>query len=242
MKPILLFLCFIMVIGNLYADNFDKIKADMSKDEVVKLLGNPNKKLASADKLSEYYIWIKNNDVWCVLIRKNKTTAGAAKIDEILIGLLEFNSSFSAMGEQFSGGSDTGGNKTAKEDPVKKAVPPKLASQIEVTVLEATTLKTWDGKTVAGCRFKIKNNSTVTIYNLSITVYFIDKSGKRFFEDTYYPVLSSSWTDKVVLKPNYSLIYPSEDKYMTADKLDLSEWDEGKIEIEITEIGTTKPE
>lgn len=226
--------------GFLFADNFGKIKQDMTKDAVIKLVGNPTKKLASSDKQSEYYVWIVKNDVWCVMFNKGKTTGEAAKIEDILTGWLEVSSTFSSLGDYFTESTNAPDISASNEKTAKKPNA-NLVSQIEVTVLEAKIIKTWSDEVKAGCRVKIKNNSKETIYNLSVTIYYLDKNGKRIYEETSYPVNSSSWIDKIVLKPNYSIIYPSDDKYMTTDKLDLNEWDEGKVEVEVTEIGTEKP-
>jgi hypothetical protein len=88
---------------------------------------------------------------------------------------------------------------------------------------------------------KIKNKTDVTIYDLKIIVYFHDKDGKIFYEETRHVIDSDSWTDPVILKPNYSILYPEADEsiYSTVDKMDLNEWDEGKITIEINDIKIT---
>ena len=241
MKAVYMFLVFIFLAGSIFADNFGKIKQDMAKDAVIKLVGNPTKKLASSDKQSEYYVWIVKNDVWCVMFNKGKTTGEAAKIEDILTGWLEVSSSFSSLGDYFTESTNAPDISTSNEKTAKKPNA-NLVSQIEVTVLDASIVDTLLYGNRAGFRLKIKNNSTVSIYSLHVTVYYLDKNGKRFYEETYHPVSSSSWTDKIVLKPNYSMVYPSDNTYMTADKLDLSEWDEGKVEVEVTEIGTEKPE
>ena|GEM_PF-6763064 len=69
---------------------------------------------------------------------------------------------------------------------------------------------------------------------------FLDKDGKPFFEEERTPVIGSPWiSDKPdVLKPNYSFLYPGEGTYYSVDKLDITEWDEGKMEIEILEVQT----
>ena len=108
---------------------------------------------------------------------------------------------------------------------------------ISVVVETAKIIETMFDGNKAGLRFKLKNNSEMTVTKLRITVYFLDHDGRRFFEDAYLVVNADSWSDPKVLKPNYSLKYPTDSsRYATADGLDLDEWDEGKIVFEVTEI------
>ena len=109
-----------------------------------------------------------------------------------------------------------------------------LQDQIEITILEAKVVETYRGNT-PGYRLKIKNNSAIPIYELKIRLLFIDKKGKPFFEEERTPV------DSKVLKPNYSFLYPKAGSYCTVDTLDMTEWDEGNIKIEIIEIKTEPP-
>jgi len=45
------------------------------------------------------------------------------------------------------------------------------------------------------------------------------------------------------LKPNYSILYPEEtDHYVCPDGMDINEWAEGEIKIEITDISIQKPD
>jgi len=116
----------------------------------------------------------------------------------------------------------------------------ELKEQIEITILESKVYTSWVDEKQAGFRLKIKNNSDFPIHELKIRVLFIDKTGKPFFEEERTPVggysLFSDYPD--VLKPNYSFLYPEEGKYNSVDKLDVTEWDEGKIRIEILEVKT----
>ena len=105
-------------------------------------------------------------------------------------------------------------------------------------MLDSKIIQTWDDKREAGTRFRIKNNSTENVNELAITVYYNDKNGKAFFEQTFYPVSNSAFSSTGVLKPNYSVLYPAEsDHYMTASGIDLDQWDEGNVKVEITKVG-----
>jgi hypothetical protein len=108
---------------------------------------------------------------------------------------------------------------------------------LQVDVVDAKIIETWSNERKAGYKLKIKNNSGEIVYGLDITVYFYDKDGKVFFEQTLSPVNSASWTNKTILKPNYSMLYPAgENEYVTADGMDIDEWDEGKIKVEISKV------
>ncbi len=107
---------------------------------------------------------------------------------------------------------------------------------ITITVEEVRIITTYSGQE-AGLRFHIKNNSSNTVTKLKITVYFLDKTGLAFFEKSYIVVNEDSWTNPIILKPNYTVLHPSDnDRYSTAEGIDLDEWDEGQIWFEVTEI------
>ncbi len=113
-----------------------------------------------------------------------------------------------------------------------------LEDQIEITILEAKVVTPLFDEKQAGFRLKIKNNSAVPIYRLKIRIVFIDKNGKPFFEEERTPVSENSWLGSEVLKPNYSFLSPAKGLFHSVDTLDITEWDEGNIKIEIIEIKT----
>lgn len=238
MKSLLLSVCICLFPVMIFAQDFQKIKENMSKAEVVRLLGNPTKKLKGDDPKNECYVWFKKDSAWIVYFAENKTTGSATSIEDLLKGLLNLASAFSNLNSDSTitpaastlaskGGLDT--QNAQKEQAVKDL--------LQVEIVDAKIIETWGNDRKAGCRFKIKNNSETIVYGLDITVYFYDKDGKVFFEQTLYPVNSASWTNKTILKPNYSILYPSgENEYMTADGMYIDEWDEGKIKVEISKV------
>ena len=89
------------------------------------------------------------------------------------------------------------------------------------------------GKTVLGgwgIFGEIKNTGDRTLSEVEIKVYYLDNQGQTIYEDTYHPVLVSSWSsDSKSLKPNYS------EKFgYNADKVP-SEWSK-KIKVYVTNI------
>ncbi len=120
----------------------------------------------------------------------------------------------------------------------------KIKSQIEITVIQAGIITDYDDNQLPAFQLKIKNNSDITIYRMSVIVYFIDKNGKIFFEKEFYPVLGGTYNiDRVKeLKPNYSFLYPETGKVMTVSEIDLNEWDKGKIKVKVNEVKIDKPD
>lgn len=93
-----------------------------------------------------------------------------------------------------------------------------------------------DGR-VPGVDFKIKNEGTRTINELTVQVVFFDANDKPIAEEVYYPVnvggIGIGPEDKP-LRPNY--IWQQEsDRFYNAERVP-SEWSEGKARANVTEI------
>lgn len=120
---------------------------------------------------------------------------------------------------------------------------PRTASEIEAYIqtnlkfleVQATRIDTYSDKNVPAVRFAIKNNGDETLTRITVNVYFLDKQGKRFYEETYFPVSDSAYSFNrgSPLKPNYTYRMEAS-KWMVAKSLG-EEWG-GEIEIEFGEV------
>jgi len=77
---------------------------------------------------------------------------------------------------------------------------------------------------------KIKNKGDRTLKKVEITAYFLDSNRNVIFENSYHPVLDSSYGDKTPLKPNY--IQPFAYR---CEKVP-SEWAEGQVRVSVTQV------
>lgn len=111
-----------------------------------------------------------------------------------------------------------------------------IKTSIKLYAIEAKRYDTYDGK-VPGVNFKIQNIGKLTLKEVQVTVYFNDKNGSPIAEKIYHPVLyleDSFSRDGTILKPNY--IWQNEQGKFYSAKSIPSEWDEGNVKIEITNI------
>lgn len=104
-------------------------------------------------------------------------------------------------------------------------------NKIDMYELDAQYYKTYDSDKTPGVKFKIKNKGDRTIEKLKIMVYFYDEDNNVIFEEDFYPL--SSYDDKP-LKPGY-IWQIEQDKFYPVNSCP-SEWKEGSITAEITEI------
>lgn len=236
MKRFILVACVLLLAIPMYAQDFSKIKMDMNRNDVYKAVGNPIKKILGKDPTTDCAVWVIKDKIWLLFFKDGKSMGEAQLLDDMVKGLLDLASILSETSPQ-DGAPPGGVTKDSGAEKPTNFNTDKVKSDILVEVIEAKSFKSWSDDLVAGVRLKIKNNSKETIYKLEITVYYYDRSGNVFFEDKMTPVNSESWTDPTILKPNYSLVYPSEaGTFATASGIDLDEWDEGKVSIEITEL------
>lgn len=93
-----------------------------------------------------------------------------------------------------------------------------------------------DGR-VPGVDFKLKNNGTRTLNQVTVKVVFQDAQGKPIAEEEYNPVIvveHSFSGDNTPLRPNY--IWQNEKGHFYSAKSVPSEWAEGKATATITAI------
>lgn len=88
------------------------------------------------------------------------------------------------------------------------------------------------GKNVPAVKFAVKNLGSETITYLKATVYFLDKNGQPFYEETYSPI--SKYADMQELKPNYTFRLARE-SYWTVKEISPNEWSK-RVRIEITDV------
>ena len=135
MRVVYLVLILGLLAGPTFAQQFQKVSEGTSKAEVLKLLGNPTKKLVANDKSSECYIWIRKNDAWFVYFKDGKTTGSATNIETLLKGLMDLETSFSNLGSNEGSLTQSGNNdKQAGSSPKLTAREQAAKEQLQVEV------------------------------------------------------------------------------------------------------------
>jgi hypothetical protein len=102
--------------------------------------------------------------------------------------------------------------------------------------VEAKYFSTYSDDQVAGVLFKLKNNGDRVLEKVEVTVHFKDADGGVIFEESFLPVLVTEYSfgDNKPLKPGH--IWQIErGKFYTAKSVP-SEWAEGAVDVEVTDI------
>jgi hypothetical protein len=126
--------------------------------------------------------------------------------------------------------------RTAEKEKESKEEQAYIENHIELYDIEAKYHESYlDGK-VPGVLFKIKNTGDRTLNKVEVVVHFKDASGSIIAEEDYFPVLISeySFNDDKPLKPGY--VWQMEKNKFYSAKSVPSEWKEGAVDIQITEI------
>jgi len=251
MKRILSILLCLFFIAPAYGQDFNKIKEGASRESIIEEVGKPSK-VIKKEKYEEfeYWIWYKKDNTWVLLLEKGMSAGEPTIMEALLTNLLNMAYSMEKIFEYEEREKEKEGVLEEKEISKKQEKQGRdkqlesIKKNITITVLDARIIETFMDEREAGFRLKIKNNSDETIYRMKIVVFFYDKNGKVFYEETRVTVNSESWKDPVTLKPNYSIVYPEADEsvYSTVEKMDINEWDEGKIKVEVLEVEITSPE
>lgn len=117
----------------------------------------------------------------------------------------------------------------AREDYLKK---------VEITEFKTKRIDTYTEKQKPAYRVAVKNNGDRSLKEVEVTVYFLDKYGKRIFEDSYTIVLVSKFAmygrNNDPLKPGY-VREMKKGNWITLDN-SLDDWAEAKAEVEVTDI------
>lgn len=103
-------------------------------------------------------------------------------------------------------------------------------SKVELrTVKSEPFTSRMDAERKASVSVELKNTGDRTLSQVQVTIYFLDKHGKRVHEDTAHPVLDSQFaTDSSPLRPNYARKW--------SGGYDVpSDW-AGKVEAKVTDV------
>lgn len=93
----------------------------------------------------------------------------------------------------------------------------------------------YDKTIVPVITFKLQNNGDKTLSKVEVTVYFKDNDENIIFEEVYTPISASSWSSPSKLfKPKYIWQIERGNAYLVSKVP--SEWKEGAISSEITDI------
>ena len=116
----------------------------------------------------------------------------------------------------------------------KQEIKQEYIENIEIFEFESKRINTYSDDDVPAVRFALKNNGDRSLDRVEVTVYFYDKNNKPIHEETYLPVLASSYMDnRSPLKPNY-IRRQKPNKYYTVVELG-KEWS-GRSKAVVTDI------
>jgi hypothetical protein len=112
-----------------------------------------------------------------------------------------------------------------------------IANNLDLYDVEAKYFDSVLNGKVPGVLFKLKNKGDRTLDRVEVKCFFLDGNGNRISEEDFHPVSVSGYSfggDNKPLKPGY--VWSMEaGKFYTAKSVP-SEWKEGSIEVEISEI------
>jgi regulator of replication initiation timing len=109
-----------------------------------------------------------------------------------------------------------------------------IHTYLEITDVQAKYYNTKTGKE-AGATFKLRNKGDRTLNNVEVTIYFKDANGNRITEQKVYPINKLRDSEKDwELKPYY-VWQLNQGEYWAASHVP-TEWKEGNVDVEITNI------
>lgn len=242
MKRFFSILIICLLSSNLFSVDLTTIKIGDSKTSVVKQFGTPFKEIKNGK--FEYDVWVDKKDMWFTSFENDKVATEPVMIEDFLNALLEVSNAFANMSDSFSdwnlddtskSTSSTTSSTTKKTEPAE-VVDKSILKAVDISILECKIFNK-DYSPKAGYRLKVKNNSNKEITKLKIILYFYDKKGKVFFEDSCTLINSEGYSNPKNLKPNYSILIPeSSSSFRSVSGMDIDEWDEGKVTFEVVEL------
>ncbi len=131
--------------------------------------------------------------------------------------------------------------RSEKEDEAVESV--YVSEYLKLYDVEARYMESVLHGRVPGILFKIRNNGDKSLDRVEVTVYFKDADGTIIAEEEYTPVFVSEYSfsrDDKPLKPGY--IWQNERGKFYSAKSIPTEWDEGSIDIRITDLRFTETE
>ncbi len=143
------------------------------------------------------------------------------------------NEAMDAHADDESASDDTPEQERAKGEYIKE--------QLELYEVSGTYRESLLDGRVPGVTFKLRNKGTRQLDKVKVTVFFKDSAGSIIYEEDYNPVSVSAWTltgDNKPLKPGY--VWQIERGKFFSAKSVPSEWKEGSIAAEVTEIEFSK--
>ncbi|MCD1591789.1 hypothetical protein K7H13_13630 [Qipengyuania citrea] len=105
---------------------------------------------------------------------------------------------------------------------------------VEVYDVEASYRDSMLDGRVPGVDFKVKNNGDRSLDLVEVTVVFYNSEGQPIAEDTFMPVIVSSFDNDPPLRPGY--IWQQERGSFYAAKSVPDEWQSGKVSAKVTRI------
>lgn len=157
------------------------------------------------------------------------------------------------LSSAFSGGSDetSGARQSTGQSPAQAAADNEDAADAEAQAYIDEHLELYDVSAsykdavlsgrVPGVLFKLRNNGDRSLDRVQVTVYFKDASDRIIAEEQYTPVLVTEYNfsgDNQPLKAGY--IWQNEKNKFYAAKRVPSEWQEGNVDAQITDIRFTE--
>ena len=120
------------------------------------------------------------------------------------------------------------------EPPMPSEAAQYMEQNVEVYDLEASYRDSMLDGRVPGVDFKVKNNGDRSLDLVEVTVVFYNSEGQPIAEDTFMPVIVSSYDNDPPLRPGY--IWQQERGSFYAAKSVPDEWQSGKVSAKVTRI------
>lgn len=120
------------------------------------------------------------------------------------------------------------------EPPMPSEAEQYMEKNVEVYDLEANYRDSMLDGRVPGVDFKVRNNGKRSLDQVEVTVVFYNAEGQPIAEDTFMPVIVSSFDNDPPLRPGY--IWQQERGSFYAAKSVPDEWQSGKVSAKVTRI------
>jgi len=176
-------------------------------------------------------------------VEEDEPTDPLAKIGSIVlalaaIGWLIYQSDLVQGSEPTSAADEMGTSETSTMFSGEDAMPSEAAEymkkNVEVYDLEASYQDSMLDGRVPGVDFKVRNNGDRSLDTVEVTVVFYNEAGDAIAEDTFYPVIVTSYDSDPPLRPGY--IWQQERGRFYAAKSVPDEWKSGKVSAKVTRI------
>jgi hypothetical protein len=154
------------------------------------------------------------------------------------IGWLVFQSDLVQGSEPPAAPDEVGASGTSTmfvgEDAMPSDAAQYMKDNVEVYDLEASYRDSMLDGRVPGVDFKVRNNGDRTLDTVEVTVVFYNGEGDAIAEDTFFPVIVTSYDNDPPLRPGY--IWQQERGRFYSAKSVPDEWQSGKVTAKVTRI------